>query len=69
MEITEKIYLDYQEPCKLHKSEIIEDEEAWSEDNLNSHPQCSNDDADFDSSYKRWAVEYWQNWDTLVKKK
>ena len=23
------------------------------EDNLNSHPQCSNDDADFDSSYKR----------------
>ena len=31
-------------------------------DNLNSHPQCSNDDADFDSSYKRRAVEYWK-WD------
>jgi len=53
LEITEETYLDYQEPCKLHKSEIIEDEEAWSEDNLNSQPQCSNDDADFDSSYKR----------------
>jgi len=37
--------------------EIIEaDEEAWNEDNLNSY--CSNDDADFDSSYKRQAVEY-----------
>ena len=51
LEITE-IYLDYQKLSKLHNSEIIEDdEEAWSEDNLNSHSQCSNDD--FDSSYKR----------------
>jgi len=34
LEITEETYLDYQEPYKLHNSEIIEDEEAWSEDNL-----------------------------------
>ena len=62
MEVTEETYLDYQESYKLHNSEIIEDDEEdeWSEDNLNSHPQCSNDDADFDSSYKRWAVEYWR---------
>jgi len=55
----EEIYLDYQELYKLHNSEIIKDvEEAWSEDNLNSHSQYSNDDADFDSSYKTRAVEY-----------
>ena len=59
LEITEETYLDYQEPYKLHNSEIIEDEEAWSEDNLNL--QCSNDDTDFDSSCKRRAVEYWRN--------
>jgi len=65
LEVTEETYFDYQESYKLHNSEIIEDDEEdeWSEDNLNSHPQCSNDDADFDSSYKRWAVEYWRNWD------
>jgi len=41
LKVTEETYLDYQEPYKLHNSEIIEDnEEAWSE--LNS--QCSNDD-------------------------
>jgi len=63
LEVTEEIYLDFEEPYKLHSFEIIEDdEEAWNEDNLNSHSQCSNDDADFDSSYKRQAVEYWRNW-------
>ncbi|KYN29333.1 hypothetical protein ALC57_01226 [Trachymyrmex cornetzi] len=70
LKVTEETYLNYQEPYKLHNSEIIEDdEEAWSEDNLNSHPQCSNDDADFDSSYKRRAVEYWRNWDINEKNK
>ena len=70
MEVTEEIYFDYQEPYKLHNSEIIEDDEkAWSEDNLNSHPWCSNDDADFDSSYERRAVEYWWNWDINEKNK
>ena len=55
-----RIYLDYQELYKLYNSKIIEDdEETWSEDNLNSHPQCSNDDAD--SSYIRRAVGYWRN--------
>jgi len=49
LEVTKEIYLDYQEPYKLipdiQNSEIIEDKaEAWSEDNLNSHLQCSNDD-------------------------
>jgi len=56
LEVIEEIYFDYQEPYKLYNSEIIEDdEETRNEDNLNSHPQCSNDDAhdDFDSSYKR----------------
>jgi len=39
LEITKEIYLDYQESYKLRNSEIIEDvEEAWNEDNLNSHP-------------------------------
>jgi len=39
---------------RLSRTEIIEDdEEAWSEDNLNSYPQCSNDDTDFNGSYKR----------------
>ena len=66
MEITEEIYLDYQEFYKLHNSQIIEDdEEAWSEDNLNSHTQYSNDDAN--SSYKKQAVEYWRNWDINEK--
>ena len=70
LEVTEEIYLDYQESYKLHNTEIIEDdEEARSEDNLNVHPQCSNNDADFDSSYKRRAVEYWQNWDINEKNK
>lgn len=65
LEVTEETYLDYEEPYKLHSFEIIEnDEEAWSKDNLNSRLQCSNDDADFDSSYKRRAVEYWRHWDT-----
>jgi len=36
---------------------------------INSHSQCSNDHADFDSSYKRWAVEYWRNWDINEKNK
>ena len=68
MKVTEETYLDYQESYKLHNSEIIEDdEEAWSEDNLNCHPQCSNDDTDFDNSYKRRAVEYWRNWDINKK--
>jgi len=54
LEVIEETYLDYQEPYKLHNFEIIEDDKkAWSEDNLNSHSQCSNNDADFDSSYKR----------------
>ncbi|KYN13299.1 hypothetical protein ALC57_14516 [Trachymyrmex cornetzi] len=66
LEVSEETYLDYQEP---YNSEIIEDEEAWSEDNLNFHPQCSNNDADFDSSYKRRAVEYWRNWDINEKNK
>lgn len=65
LEVTEEIYLDYEEPYKLHSFEIIEDdEEAWNEDNLNSHPHCSNDDTNFDSSYKRRAVEYWRHRDT-----
>jgi len=35
LEVTEEIYLDYEEPYKLHSFEIIEDdEEAWNEDNL-----------------------------------
>jgi len=68
LEVTEEIYLDYQEFYKLHNSEIIEDdEEAWSKDNLNSNLQCSNDDADFDSSYKRQVVEYWRNWNINEK--
>ena len=68
MEVTEETYFDYQESYKLHNSEIIEDdEEAWNEENWNSHPECSNDDADFDSSYKRRAVEYWWNWDINEK--
>jgi len=62
LEITEEIYFDFEGPYKLHSFEIIEDdEEAWNEDNLNFHSQCSNNDADFDSSYKRQAVEYWRN--------
>jgi len=70
LEVTEEIYLDFEEPYKLHSFEIIEDdEEAWHEDNLNSHSQCSNDDADFDSSYKRQAVEYWRNRDANNKKR
>jgi len=65
LEVTEEIYLDYEEPYKLRSFEIIEDdEEAWNEDNLNSHPHCSNDDTNFDSSYKRRAVEYWRHRDT-----
>jgi len=68
LEVTEETYLDYEEPYKLHSYEIIEDdEEAWNEDYLNSHAQCSNDNADFDSSYRRRAVEYWRNWDTNEK--
>ena len=68
MEVTEEIYLDCQELYKLHNSKIIEDdEEAWSEDDLNSNPQCSNDDVDFDSSYKRRTIEYWRNWDINEK--
>ena len=68
LEVTEEIYLDYQESYKLHNSEIIKDnEEAWNEDNLNSHPRCSNNDADFDSSYKRRVVENWRNWDINKK--
>ena len=39
LEVTEEIYLDYQEPYK-HNSEIIQNDEVWSEDNLNSHPPC-----------------------------
>ncbi|KYN16345.1 hypothetical protein ALC57_11399 [Trachymyrmex cornetzi] len=70
MEVTEEPNLDYQEPYKLHNFQIIEDnEEAWSKDNLNSHPQCSNDDADFDSSYKRRPVKYWRNWNINEKYK
>jgi len=54
LEVTKETYLDYQESYKLHNSEIIKNnKKAWNKDNLNSHPQCSNDDADFDSSYKR----------------
>ncbi|XP_025160400.1 uncharacterized protein LOC112589848 [Harpegnathos saltator] len=45
-----------------NRSRII-DEEAWGEDNLNSQPQCSNVDEDFDNSYKRRAVEYWRKRD------
>jgi len=42
----------YQEPYKLHNSVIVEDDEEWSKDNLNSHTQCSNDDGDFGSLIK-----------------
>jgi len=66
LKVTEEIYLDFEELYKLHSFEIIEDEEAWNKDNLNSHSQCSND-ANFDGSYKRQAVEYWRNWDTNKK--
>ena len=60
LEVTEEIYLDYQEPYKLHNSEIIEDdEEAWSEDNLNSHPQCSNYDAVINDLTVHIKDEYW----------
>jgi len=47
LEVTEETSnLDDQEPYKLRSLEIIkDDEDAWSEDNLNS-PQYSNDDAD-----------------------
>ena len=66
LEVTEEISII--KNYKLYNSEIIEDgEEAWSENNLNSHPQCSNDDADFESSYKRRAVKYWRNWDINEK--
>jgi len=69
LEVTEEIYLDFEEPYKLHSFEIIEDdEEAWNEDNLNSHSHCSSDDADFDSSYKRQAVERIGGIGTLIKK-
>jgi len=67
LEVTEEIYLDFEESYKLHSFEIIEDEKAWNEDNLNSHSQCFNDDADFDNSYKRQAAEYWWNWDANKK--
>ncbi|XP_071581536.1 uncharacterized protein [Temnothorax nylanderi] len=68
LKVTEEKYLGYQEPYKLHTFEIIEDgDEAWSEDNLNSHPQCLNDNENFDSFYKRRAVEYWRNWDTNAR--
>jgi len=56
--------LDYEEPHKFHRFEIVEDDEqAWNEDNSNFHPQCSSNNIDFDSSYKRRAVEYWRHWD------
>jgi len=61
LEVTRETYFDYQESYKLHNFEIIEnDKEAWNKDNLNSQPQCSND-ADFDNSYKRRAIEHWRN--------
>ena len=63
--LTKEIYLDYQKSYKLHNSEIIEGDEEWSEDNLNSHSQCLNDDADFNNFYKRRAIE--QNWDINEK--
>jgi len=67
VEVTEEIYLDYEEPYKLHSFEIIEDDkEAWNEDNLNSHPHCSNDDKNFDSSYKIQAVSI-GDFGTLMK--
>jgi len=70
LEVTKETYLDYQESYKLHNSEIIKnDKKAWNKDNLNSHPQCSNDYANFDSSYKRRAVEYWRNWNIDEKNK
>jgi len=64
VEVTEEIYFNYEEPYKLHSFEIIEDEKAWNEDNLNSHLYCSNNDKNFDSSYKIRAVEYWRFQDT-----
>lgn len=70
LEITEETSLDFEEPHKFHRFEIIEDDEqAWSEDNSNFHPQCSSDNIDFDSSYKRRAVEYWRNWDANEENK
>ncbi|KAL6268169.1 hypothetical protein P5V15_001266 [Pogonomyrmex californicus] len=51
LEITEKMCLDFQKHYKLHTFKIIEDdEEAWSEDNLNIY-ECLNDNVHFDSSY------------------
>jgi len=61
LKIIKETYLDYQEPYKLHNSEIIEDdEEAWSEDNLNLilNVQMMTQTL---TVIKR-AVKYWRNW-------
>ncbi|XP_067208309.1 uncharacterized protein [Linepithema humile] len=64
LEVTEETSLDYEEPDKLHTFEIIEEnEEAWNENNSNSHNWQCHDDDNFDVSYKRRAVEYWRQSD------
>ncbi|KYN38524.1 hypothetical protein ALC56_07101, partial [Trachymyrmex septentrionalis] len=73
LKITEETYFDYQESFKLHNSEIIENDKVdSSEDNLNFYPQMMTQTVlikDFDSSYRRQAVEYSRNWNVNEKNK
>lgn len=67
LEVIKETSLDFEESNQLNSFELIEDDiEAWIEDNSNSR-QCSNDDSDFDASYKKRAVEYWRYLDTNDK--